>query len=156
MILRNRNCKWLKDSLFGLAFSAVGMGAAGVAQQPFNQPRGNAAQANTAPKTPGSNVAQPNVVPANGNPQQPAGNLIPTGTPAGSVASPETAPVAPFPPLDARLQQYLEQVLTAWEKATSDIERFRSNLRVGNTTPRTVLPTHTTHGRRRIALHEAR
>ena len=139
MILRNRNCKWLKDSLFGLAFSAVGLGATGIAQQPFNQPRGNAVQGNTG----GGNVAPQNGVPQNGNPQangfttggQPAAPQQPVGNPAlpaGPGVQPNTppadaAPVAPFPPLDARLQQYLEQVLGAWEKATSDIERFRCN-----------------------------
>lgn len=127
MILRNRNCKWLKESLFGLAFSAVGFGATGLAQQPFNQPRGNAVQGNPAAgNSAAGSVAQPNAQQPN-TPQPPAGNVAPAGAPAGNVAGGEAAPVAPFPPLDARLQQYLEQVLGAWEKATSDIERFRCN-----------------------------
>lgn len=138
MILRNRNCKWLKDSLFGLAISAVGLGASGLAQQPFNQPRGNTAQGSPA----GNNVGQPNTAqPTSAQPTAPQQNANPqangfsTGGPANNAQQPaapaapaaETAPTAPFPPLDARLQQYLEQVLGAWEKATSDIERFRCN-----------------------------
>ncbi len=110
-----------------------GNGAQQVAPQPnstqANSTQPNSTQANSGQANSGqANSGQANSGQANSG-QPNSGQQVNPAAPANgnAPAAVGNPAAAPFPPLDARLQQYLEQVLAAWEKATSDIERFRCN-----------------------------
>ena len=126
MILRNRNCKWLKDSLLGVGLAVIGAGDISVAQQPVAPQPGTGARTAPNQNVPAQNNQAPTNQAANNPAQNNAGQPVP-GNATGEADAAANVPTPPFAPLDARLQQYLEQVLGAWEKATGDIERFRCN-----------------------------
>ena len=61
---------------------------------------------------------------------QPAAGQAPVGSGNGLSDPAEIVnPVAPFPPLNAEWQAYLDKVLEAWEKQTGEFARFSCNFR---------------------------
>ena len=119
MIPRNLTCRLVFDSILCLGVTVAGLTTSGFCQQQAGQQQVGQRQA----------IQQGNQQGNVGNAaaaQEGVPNPAASGGSAPAAATP-SAPVAPFPPLDARLQNYLEQVLTAWEQATADIERFRCN-----------------------------
>ena len=103
------------------------------ARQPAGQPGLQSTVQPTAPAAmPAAGQPGRQAIPMQGNQPAPAGQIqagqpvmgMPAMVPGGRVN-----PVAPFPPPDAQWQAYLEQVLDAWEKKSSQVTDFECNFK---------------------------
>jgi TIGR03009 family protein len=127
-------------------------------RQQAGQPNQNFGQPNQAAGQTQQIAQQNNGQLRQGNVQQPQGVGLPGQNFGQPVAAdqqqdlepaPNTVvlPQAPFPPMDAALQKYLDDVLGYWEKSTADIQRYSCSFKRWQFDPaQTKADFHYTYG----------